>query len=908
LTKKDPSKNETMKKTLLFIFLLLTIGARAQEPFIITWEATTTNADFDLVVYSYSPSYNYTIDFGDGTVLTNQTQSVQHSYAQTGVYNISISGVFPELNLGDFTRENVLSVEQWGDIVWNATASMFSFCPNLVINATDAPDLSQVTDASFMFNGCVNFNQNINHWNVSNITNMVGMFRGCTTFNQPLNNWNTLHVNNMAEMFANATNFNQSLDSWNVSNVLDMSYMFSGSSTYNQPLNNWITSNLSTINHMFFEATSFNQPIDNWNTSNLTELISVFEGATSFNQSIASWDVSNVTNMTELFFEASSFDQSIDNWDVSSVTNMSSMFAYASSYNKPLNSWDISNVTTLWSMFFGASSFNQPLDNWNTSNVDYMFEMFENATSFDQDLSSWDFTNVSASFGWGDMLSYSNLSIYHYDKLLLKLASSDVSNVSIGVHGLEYCNFNAHNYLQYGKGWSFSGDGGSANCNTIVGTVYYDINNDGCTNSDIEATNLLVKAEDSNMFDVSSAVINGSYEIPVHTGSQTVFISNLPDYFTATPQSETVDFSTTSTEQVDFCLTANQVVEDLNISILPINQARPGFESRYKLIIKNVGTEIINGVSAEFTFDNTKQSFVLAVPNETSATTNSVNFSLGTIQPFGSIEVDFTMQNFTAPTVNADDILNFTAVVTPDANDFTPNDNVYEFNQIVVNAFDPNDKRVLQGETITFDEADEYLDYIIRFQNTGSANATFVRIEDVLDTELDWSTLAIADASHDHVVSITNGNEVEFFFENINLPYQAADEPNSHGYIAYKIKPKTTAQIGDIMSGDASIYFDYNLPIITNMVSTEIIEPLSIEDFFYDDAITIYPNPVNNHFKIEKTDGLHIESIKLYNFSGMLIKEFSAADEYTVNGLDSGIYILKIKTETSEIIKKLIKS
>ncbi|HAI18106.1 MAG TPA: hypothetical protein DCM10_08855, partial [Xanthomarina gelatinilytica] len=253
-----------MKKNLFFVFFLMTISIRAQEPFIMTWEATIDNSDFVLVVYSYSPNYNFTIDFGDGTILNNQTQSLQHSYSQTGIYNISISGIFPELNLNEYTKENVLSVEQWGDIVWNSTASMFGNCSNLVINASDAPDLSQVTDTSFMFDGCVNFNQNINNWDVSNVTNMGGMFRGCTSFNQPLDNWNTSNVNYMYEMFANATNFNQSLDNWNVSNATDMSYMFSGCSNYNQSLNSWDVSNVSNINEMFFEATSFNQPIGNW--------------------------------------------------------------------------------------------------------------------------------------------------------------------------------------------------------------------------------------------------------------------------------------------------------------------------------------------------------------------------------------------------------------------------------------------------------------------------------------------------------------------------------------------------------------------------------------------------------------------------------------------------------------------
>src|SRR5699024_3623536 len=238
------------------------------------------------------------------------------------------------------------------------------------------------------------------------------------------------------------------------------------------------------------------------------------------------------------------------------------------------------------------------------------------------------------------------------------------------------------------------------------------------------------------------------------------------------------------------------------------------------------------------------------------------------------------------PTLNADDVLDFSALVMPNSNDYTPNDNQYDLEQIVINAFDPNDKRVLQGETITLDQANEYLDYIIRFQNTGSANATFVRIEDVLDTELDWSTLKMVSASHDYQVNITNTKEVEFLFNNINLPYEAIDEPNSKGYIAYKIKPKATVQIGDVISGNASIYFDYNPPIITNTVFTEVIENLSVNDFSFDYGLAIHPNPTNDHFKVEKSSNVNIESIRIYNISGKLVKEFAESERYNVSDLN----------------------
>ena len=132
-------------------------------------------------------------------------------------------------------------------------------------------------------------------------------------------------------------------------------------------------------------------------------------------------------------------------------------------------------------------------------------------------------------------------------------------------------------------------------------------------------SNLIVDSNNGNN-SYSTFVINSSYNISVYGGNQTVSLINLPSYFTVTPQSQTIDFLTTSTEQVDFCLTANQAVEDLNITILPLDDARPGFDSNYKLIVQNVGTETLNAVTVNVLFDNSKQSFVSATPIATSTT------------------------------------------------------------------------------------------------------------------------------------------------------------------------------------------------------------------------------------------------------------------------------------------------
>lgn len=921
---------------LLFSFLFITFLSFAQAPFVTTWEVTDGSLDINIPI-SYDAStaiYNYSVDFGDGTVVNNNNYDTSHTYSQAGTYTVSITGVFQRI---DFTNSiynssnKIKSVEQWGDIEWTSMKNAFRGCSNLVINAIEGPDLSQVTSLEYMFAGAINLNQSLNNWNVSNITNMENMFRDATLFNKPLNNWDVSNVESMAYMFYGATQFNQPLNNWNVSSVQDLNYMFSNFSTtssFNQPLDNWDVSNVIDFTGMFRFATSFNQPLNNWDLSSAQDLSYMFSDATVFNQPLNNWNTNSVLDLSYMFSNAISFNQPIDNWDVSNVVGIDGMFRNSISFNQPLNSWDVSNVEGMVSTFYGATAFNQPLNNWNLNNVNLMYFMFRNAASFNQPLDNWDVSNIddfyymfagatafnqslsswdfSSATDLDSFVAYSGLDVLNYDSLLQNLTSLTININNFNPTGLEYCNLNARDYLINNLGWNISGDSISSDCNTIFGSFIYDQDSNGCDSADPLSNGFLINADNGN-FNSSGIVVNGNYSISVFDNNFTVSILNLPNYFTASPQTATVDFLTSTTEQVDFCLTSNQTINDLNIRLLPISDARPGFEAEYKLIIENIGTQPLNNIMASLNFDDTKQSFISAIPAENSSSTNSLDFTIASLNPFETQEIDIVMQTFTPPTVNGDDILNFTATVLPDANDYTPNDNSFNLDQIVVNAFDPNDKRVLQGNTITTDETGNYLNYIIRFQNTGTANATFVRIEDNLDTDLDWNTFKITSASHNYEAKITNGNEVEFLFDNINLPYEAIDAEGSNGFIAYKIKPKTTVQVGDIMSGNASIYFDYNLPIITNTVSTEVISNLSVDEFNLDNLLSVYPNPTNGGVFIKHKDNVFLNSVKLYNVQGTeLISINKDIDYLDIKNIAAGLYILSIETNKGKVNEKLV--
>lgn len=74
----------------------------------------------------------------------------------------------------------------------------------------------------------------------------------------------------------------------------------------------------------------------------------------------------------------------------------------------------------------------------------------------------------------------------------------------------------------------------------------------------------------------------------------------------------------------------------------------------------------------------------------------------------------------------------------------------------------------------------KYVDYLIRFENTGTYAAENVVVKDIIDTKrFDVSTLQNHRCSHE-VYTRIEGNKVEFIFENIQLPF---DDANNDGYI-----------------------------------------------------------------------------------------------------------------------------
>ncbi|SNR16245.1 BspA family leucine-rich repeat surface protein [Tenacibaculum jejuense] len=444
--------------------------------FITTWETTTANESITIPSNLFE-TYNYSVDWGDGTVTTNETGNATHNYVIPGIHTIKISGTFPQIyfnNAGD--KDKILTIEQWGDQVWSSMENAFHGCSNLNITNTsiDVPDLTNVTSTRFMFRFATSFNADIGNWNVSNVTNMSGMFIAASKFNQDIGSWDVSNVTDMSSMFSNALAFNQDISKWNVSNVTNMSSMFGAALVFNQDISTWKVGKVTAMRAMFSSARAFNQDIESWDVSNVTDMSSMFSDARVFNQDIGSWDVSNVTDMNRMFLGAQVFNQDISRWKTGAVTNMAEMFSSARAFNQDIGSWNTGEVTKMNDMFYFARAFNQDIGSWNTSKVTRMHGMFQSADVFDQDISNWDIGQVTT---LDRMFNNAKLSTANYDALLKGWNAQTVQpNLNFDGGNSTYCTAATERAnLETANTWNIK-DGGLS-CPPLTCSAQPDVNN-----------------------------------------------------------------------------------------------------------------------------------------------------------------------------------------------------------------------------------------------------------------------------------------------------------------------------------------------------------------------------------------------------------------------------------------------
>jgi uncharacterized repeat protein (TIGR01451 family) len=409
-------------------------------------------------------------------------------------------------------------------------------------------------------------------------------------------------------------------------------------------------------------------------------------------------------------------------------------------------------------------------------------------------------------------------------------------------------------------------------------------------------------------------------------GNFTIFDSNTENaydlHFTVNPDLAPYYSSTTTftdihitagagTQTYYFPVTLIQSYNDLQVQLIPVAPPRPGFTYTVYIKFRNKGTTNIPSGEVAFIKDDA----VSILSTSPSIPINAVNGFSAVFTNLAVNEeriIEVSMQVPTIPTVMLGQTLTNTAYVGSSNEDAFFSNNTAPLSQIIVGSYDPNDKVEAHGGKIAMDTftTEDYLTYTIQFENTGTASAEFVRLEDLLDAGLNPDSVEMINASHPYNMRRI-GNKLIWNFYNVNLPTTASNPTQSHGFIQFKIKPTAGYTVGTMIPNAADIYFDYNPAIVTDTFQTEFVETLATTSFdangFY-----MYPNPAKTFVNLDLKDTAEtISNVNVYDVLGKSVKTISDIESTQINfdisALTKGIYFVEITTNNQlKITKKLV--
>ena len=149
---------------------------------------------------------------------------------------------------------------------------------------------------------------------------------------------------------------------------------------------------------------------------------------------------------------------------------------------------------------------------------------------------------------------------------------------------------------------------------------------------------------------------------------------------------------------------------------------------------------------------------------------------------------------------------------------------------LVTGSFDPNDKTgyPLGLTDSNYIAPNQEIQYVIRFQNTGTDTAFTVVIRDTLTANLDIFSVISGVASDNYTFRMYGPRVLEWTFDNILLPDSNTNELESHGFVTFTVAQNSNLPNGVMIQNAADIYFDFNAPVITNLATHTVNDGLKI--------------------------------------------------------------------------------
>ncbi|MBL7796792.1 MAG: DUF11 domain-containing protein, partial [Saprospiraceae bacterium] len=225
-----------------------------------------------------------------------------------------------------------------------------------------------------------------------------------------------------------------------------------------------------------------------------------------------------------------------------------------------------------------------------------------------------------------------------------------------------------------------------------------------------------------------------------------------------------------------------------------------------------------------------------------------------------------------------------------------------------VGSYDPNDKQGLpagygSGHYI---RPGTELEYLIRFQNTGTDTAFTVVIRDTLDAWFDPTTVRPGASSHNYRFEMAGPGILIFDFQNILLPDSNVNEPASHGFVQFRVSPRADVPLETDVHNRAAIYFDFNDPIITNTVQHRYGENFVTVGWWDprkpEYAVQVAPHPLAEASWLTLSGAPESGDYRLqvFDLSGRAVQEMSADTPQFLlkkGAMTPGMYLFRVERD-----------
>ena len=408
--------------------------------------------------------------------------------------------------------------------------------------------------------------------------------------------------------------------------------------------------------------------------------------------------------------------------------------------------------------------------------------------------------------------------------------------------------------------------------------------------------------------------ISGNFSIKADTGLYDITAAYISNYFTCTPSNyiSSIPDSIPADTGKNFFFIPENPFPDLTAQINAPANSRVQNPLTIYLSVNNNGT-IPTSAHCKFSCDKTTWGFISSTYASTIFNSDSLTWDFPVVNPFQTITIELVIQPDSIASLGDSLLYYFNVSPTPNI-DNSYSDNYTSALTYFVNSFDPNYKQSNKSEYIDISTVDSSFEfnYTIHFQNTGNDTAYKVILIDTLDANLDLLTLRDFKSSHDFTSQLLYNKILKITFDNIMLPDSAANFAASNGFFSYKIKPKKPIVLQENILNRASIFFDYNEPVLTNYTSTQFVNNVGIKEISSSANFILFPNPAND-FVILEIDNKNLQ----YQFyiSDQIGKRISPlsnlksnSNKISVSNLKSGMYFITlISSDGNNLTKKFVK-